>query len=405
MLICLKSYSKLKKNTNSKDFNSLFYHLDTAPNNDIESLTVDEVDAVKLMTIHKAKGLEFPIVILPGVTRRRYNDNQQKDSKIFEIPKELMIDKVDMDKGAELRRTFYVGMSRTQKILAISTIEGISSKPSEFIDRIGRQKFVSTEQFKKTFKDSDHYQEITKKTRLNYSSISAYIGCPFRFFCRDYLGFETPIALPYQKWGIIVHNSLKSLHIQIKEGKKVKIQDIKKIVDQYCDDSIHSKLKDNLPNSLWNYYEKTHTLIKEVLDVEKPFSYIDSDLVIDGQVDLVVKNNDNEIEIIDYKSRYKNALEMSGIGTQLRLYNIGLKNNYDQPISKISAYAFEDNTRKYFSNSPQDLDKTKEKVAKIKDSIENKKFKRNWKGPLCVTKSGKCEFYSVCNKLEGSQKA
>ena len=392
---------KIEKNTDySKNFNSLFYQLSTAPNNNIESLTAEEIEAVKLMTVHKAKGLEFPAVILPGATHKRYNDNPQKESEMLEIPKELMLDKTDKDKGAELRRIFYVGMSRAQKILAVSTIDGKYRKPSEFIQRMGRETLASPEQFKKKFKDTDHYQATTEKTRLSYSSVSAYIGCPFRFFCRDYLGFETPIAMPYQKWGIIVHNALKSLHIQIKEGKKVKIQDIEKIVDRYYDDAL-PEWKDKLVKSLWNYYEKTPSLIKEVLDVEKPFSYIDSDLVITGQADLVVKNSNNEIEIIDYKSRQKKALEsMTGIDTQLRLYNIGLKNNYDHPISKISAYAFEDNARKQVSNSPQDLDSTKKKVAKIKNSIENKKFKRNWKGPLCVTKSGKCEFYSVCNKLE-----
>lgn len=392
---------KFEENTHSREYKTLLYHLSSIPESKMEdSASFQDIDAVKLMTIHQAKGLEFPIVILAGATNRRYNANSQEDSFIVEIPKELMLDKNEFDRGAELRRTFYVGMSRAEKILAISTIDGKGSKPSEFIDEMGTDSFVSTESFNQSFSDDDHYEPIKEKTKLSYSSVSAYIDCPFRFFCRDYLGFQTPTDY-YQAYGVIVHNSLKKLHVMIKEGKKIDIQDIIAIVDLYCkDDESRKKWRDELITDLWNYYEKTPEFIEEVVDVELPFSYINSDLIVNGQADLVIKNKKGEIEVIDYKSRYKESLGKMNVDIQLRLYNIALANRYQESIKNISAYTFKDNNQTKFTNKPEELEETKKLVSSISKSIDEKKFLRNWKGPSCETKTGKCEFYHICNKLE-----
>lgn len=396
---------KFEENTNSKEFKSLLYHLSSIPERKMEdAASFEDIDAIKIMTIHQAKGLEFPVVIMAGVTNKRYTRNQQEDDFIIEIPKELMLDKNEFDRGEEIQRTFYVGLSRAKKILAISTISGKGNKTLKFIDEIGKDNFIGPEEFNKQFFDGDHYKLIKEKTKLSYSSVSAYIDCPFRFYCRDYIGFQTPTDY-YQIYGVIVHNSLKKLHILVKEGKKVEIQDIIAIVDLYCkDDESKKKWRDELITDMWNYYEKMSEFIKEIVDVELPFSYIDADLVINGQADLIIKNKDDELEIIDYKSRYKEGLQRMNVDIQLRIYNMALQSKYGGEIKKICAYTFKDNTQTRFTNSIEDLEKTKRLVSTISDSIENKQFRRNWQGTFCQTKTGKCEFYHICNKLEESAK-
>lgn len=392
---------KFEQNTHSKEFKSLIYHLGSIPDSKMEdAASYDDVDAVKLMTIHQAKGLEFPVVILAGVTNRRYNRNPRDEEYIVEIPSELMLDKHVFDRGEEIQRTFYVGFSRAKKIVAVSTIDGRGSKPSGFIEEIGQDMFISPEQFDKKLSDDEHYEPIKEITKLSYSSVSAYIDCPFRFYMRDYLGFQTPIDY-YQTYGVIVHNSLKKLHVLIKEGKEVDIQDIIAIVDMYCkDDDSRKKWRDELITDIWKYYEKTPNFIKDVVDVELPFSYIAANLVINGQADLVIKNKDDELEIIDYKSRYKEGLPKMNVDIQLRIYNVALKNKYSEQIKRISAYTFKDNSQTRFGNTEKELEDTKKLVTSISKSIENKRFGRNWHGPSCETRAGKCEFYHLCDRLE-----
>jgi superfamily I DNA/RNA helicase len=70
-------------------------------------------DAVSLMTLHGAKGLEFPVVFLCGVT----------DSF---IPLQNREGEIDAD---EERRLFYVGLTRAQDDLILLT----SGTPSPFL--------------------------------------------------------------------------------------------------------------------------------------------------------------------------------------------------------------------------------------------------------------------------------
>lgn len=79
--------------------------------------------AVKLMTLHGAKGLEFPVVFLAGITENT-------------IPLETKYYQTDCQ---EERRLFYVGITRAKEELVIMT----SNKPSMFIKDIPKEYFES----------------------------------------------------------------------------------------------------------------------------------------------------------------------------------------------------------------------------------------------------------------------
>ncbi|KKN02762.1 hypothetical protein LCGC14_1114480 [marine sediment metagenome] len=392
---------KFEKNTNSKKFKTFFYYLGRIPENKMDdSASYTDLNAVKLMTIHQAKGLEFPVVILAGVTERRYNRTSQEETTVIEIPKELLLDKQTFNRGEELQRTFYVGMSRAQKLLIISSFNGTRNKTSPFVEEIGKDMFINQTDFKQKFSEEDHYTKLEENIKLSYSAISAYLSCPFRFYFRDVLGFQTPIDY-FQLYGVIVHNCLQKIHTSIKNGETLEILDIINIVDLYCKDKASRKQwRDELITDMWNYYQNVPNFIKEVLDVEIPFSYVDDKMIINGKADLVIRNIKDKIEIIDYKSRYQKGLKQMNVDIQLRIYKMGLQKRYDEEIRKISAYTFKDNKITRFTNTKADLLNTKVLITGISNSIENENFKRNWKGRYCETKSGKCDFYYICKNLE-----
>ncbi|MEO0131991.1 MAG: UvrD-helicase domain-containing protein [candidate division WOR-3 bacterium] len=107
-------------------------------------------DVVKIMTIHAAKGLQFPIVFLPALDKRIDNVEQNKeDAKLIITEKDdtriivayepesgfrklLQIYKeIDDQEAEEEKRIFYVGVTRARDVLYLSGIDKVNSNPSE----------------------------------------------------------------------------------------------------------------------------------------------------------------------------------------------------------------------------------------------------------------------------------
>jgi DNA helicase-2/ATP-dependent DNA helicase PcrA len=95
---------------------------------------IDEKDTsqnqVKLMTLHAAKGLEFPNVFITGL-----------EQGLFPLAKA----EIDPEEQEEERRLFYVGITRAEKRLYLSYAqrrmrfgEFITQQPSDFLDEIDK---------------------------------------------------------------------------------------------------------------------------------------------------------------------------------------------------------------------------------------------------------------------------
>ena len=89
---------------------------DDPPTADIDP----DVDAVAVMTVHKAKGLEFPVVYLPGLVTGRFPAIGRREP--LALPLELVHE--TLPEGdyqlQEERRLFYVGMTRARDELVLS---------------------------------------------------------------------------------------------------------------------------------------------------------------------------------------------------------------------------------------------------------------------------------------------
>lgn len=89
------------------------------------------VEAVKLMTIHASKGLEFPVVFIIG-----FSEGIFPSSRTIEERKKLGLE--------EERRLCYVAITRAQEFLYLTDSEGqsqngIKKLPSRFLFEIGEQ--------------------------------------------------------------------------------------------------------------------------------------------------------------------------------------------------------------------------------------------------------------------------
>ncbi|MBV9885428.1 MAG: ATP-dependent helicase, partial [Acidobacteria bacterium] len=93
-------------------------------------------DSVQLMTVHGAKGLEFPHVFLLRINYASFPARER--SPLFEFPVKLM--KEDLPAGnfhiQEERRLFYVALTRAERKLTITTLTEKKGKVPTFIEDI-----------------------------------------------------------------------------------------------------------------------------------------------------------------------------------------------------------------------------------------------------------------------------
>ena len=93
-------------------------------------------DGVQLMTVHAAKGLEFPYVFVLSLSDGDFPSRGSRP--VFEFPKELM--KEEQPEGdfriQEERRLFYVALTRARRQLTLTFVNAKRKKPSIFLEDI-----------------------------------------------------------------------------------------------------------------------------------------------------------------------------------------------------------------------------------------------------------------------------
>jgi DNA helicase-2/ATP-dependent DNA helicase PcrA len=115
----------------------------------------DQVDQVAIMTLHAAKGLEFPVVIMPALEQGI-------------LPHERSLDK--HEELEEERRLAFVGITRAKKELILSHAEyrefrgaNLSAIPSPFLDELPKdvikEQRIASELDKYLDADSDVYEK------------------------------------------------------------------------------------------------------------------------------------------------------------------------------------------------------------------------------------------------------
>ncbi len=106
---------------------------------DSESEDKETPDVIRVMTVHASKGLEFPVVYLPGIVKQRFPI--QRRSKFVEPPTGMLPAESEGDVAHETGEAclFYVGATRARDHLVLSYAERYgkkSYKRSSYIDAL-----------------------------------------------------------------------------------------------------------------------------------------------------------------------------------------------------------------------------------------------------------------------------
>ena len=380
-------YETLSKKNSMTDFLWQVDYMDKYGK--IDQKQVEGGNTVKLMTVHSAKGLEFPVVFLCCMNEDRFPLKYKNDS-VIKIPSEFLHE--NQEEGSaethleEERRLFYVGLTRAQDLLVFTKSDKIKSrkcKESRFLELVRKE--ISEKDFKIPVEKK--YSVPKKVCRLSYSSINTFIDCPLNYALTYDYEFFSIDSIP-KKIGGSIHNALQKIHERMKEKNDISYAEMEEIVNNSWIELPISReenrtRKRSTAEKAWIYYQKAKEDYSEIIGTEEKFSHISDNVVIEGRVDLIAENKRNEVNLIDFKSEkvYKDSAEK-----QLQLYNYCLENKY--PIDKLSAYSFTKNEKTDF---PIDKKSTEDLLKNVSEKIGEGNFPKK-RNAFCKS----CTFEPYC---------
>lgn len=324
-------------------------------------------DTVKILTVHAAKGLEFPYVFLVSLVDQRFPTRARAEA--IPLPNGLVTERLPEGDYhlEEERRLFYVAMTRAKEELYCSGASQYGGtrekKPSAFLAEAGldipepaqeevidltKGLIASTLAVEEpaAFGDQAYYQ---LKRTFSFTQLASFRKCPLQYKFAHL--FRIPVLGSFQKsFGQSMHlvfQRLLQLHLarlteaqqptlfdaptRKRSGLLIEPVEAEQIFDDaWIDewyptrvqhDAFYAKGKLALAHFFGAYKEEAPL----VVEVEKPFTLLLGVHALKGKIDRIDRNPDGTYTIFDYKTgEAKEKLETED-KEQLYLYQIALE--------------------------------------------------------------------------------
>ena len=378
-----------------------------------------EINAVNILTIHSAKGLEFPVVFLANLVSQRFPSMERRE----QIPIPDAIIKEILPVGdfhlEEERRLFYVGMTRAKERLFLTAAdyygEGKREKKlSPFVfEAIGNKVLEMEMNAKKvdqlSFLDYGIKVKIKKPERssplkvdyLSYSQIETFQTCPMHYKLRYIYKVPTPPSAS-QSFGTAMHATLNEFYKAIIEGVKPSEKLLFELLKNSWIKEGFSSKKHELEffnkgkMYLSGFLKQGFNPRVSVVALEQPFTVpLGKDLKIGGRLDRVDDLGTGEIEIIDYKTgatipsqrEVDKNLQLSFYAlaaTRIPDFSFGERSDKRVPSEpfgvlpqnvKLSLYYLDEQEKISTTRTAKQLEDAVKEINKVKEEIEKSDFK------------------------------
>lgn len=197
--------------------------------------------AVRLMTAHRAKGLEFNHVYVTGVTDGHWGNKYSRAT--FALPFETSVELGNFEKNEDERRLFYMALTRARKSVTITYALRAEDErervPSQFLEEIKpelkneesgveyelrRQKdhaelFAPRSLRAPRIHEKDFLRELFRTRGLSPTHLNNYLRCPWEYFYKNLIRIPS-VPTPTQIYGTAVHEALQDFFTAAKRDGK-----------------------------------------------------------------------------------------------------------------------------------------------------------------------------------------
>ncbi len=403
----------------------------------------DTPDSVNIITIHRAKGLEFKYVFVVNLVEDRFPTRRRGDG--IELPDALIKEKLPEGDFhiQEERRLFYVATTRAKEGLFLTSADDYggarAKKVSRFLAELDFGVKKETEKKKKKISPISHLPPQQKQTKeltkadftytmpasFSFSALNSYRKCPYQYKLSYILQIPTK-GSHYFSFGQSIHSTLHKFYTQVQtlnsaeQGSLFKLQvtsyklqnsndvsvptldELLKMYDaSWIDDWYQSKDQKD------KYYKKGKDILKGLYESSKDkwtipvalegwFKLKIGDYFINGRMDRVDKLPDGSLQIIDYKTGQSKEKIEGDDKNQLLIYQLAANSLQEYKnlgsVSNLTFFYLEDNLQISFLGDDEDLLGLKEKLLETIENIKSSNFIATPAAHLC----SHCDFKDIC---------
>ncbi|MDE2652398.1 MAG: ATP-dependent DNA helicase [Gemmatimonadota bacterium] len=314
------------------------------------------LNSVKIMTVHAAKGLEWPVVFLPRISSRVF------PSSLRTRPPETFLPSGSYDTGPYVggddgeRRLWYVALTRCAKFLHISSLDRHRTRPTPYFREIDHDCVLPPGS-----EPPEHARiEPTPPPDSNllqttYSDLAAFRRCEREYQLRALMDFSPGVGEQFG-YGQRIHDILAEVHNMAIGGDTITSDVIRELVDRrfhlrYTRGKPFDILRRAAEVALVRYVQRAGETLSRARAAEKPFELVDreSDALIAGVVDLLEHPDESAlpsrreiIGLVDFKASRVRTVEeyeetVKAALEQLRLYAVGVRYAFDMEPAEATA--------------------------------------------------------------------
>jgi len=394
------------------------------------------VDAVQLMTVHGAKGLEFPQVFLLRVNNRAFPATER--SRVFEFPMELMKEGSPAEQFhiQEERRLFYVALTRAEERLTITTVTEKKGKVPVFIEDIVMEPAIKRQDVRQIMPKlpaagkedratEDHWEDASlfraaegpakifsrvadwaeefhppspEPLTLSPSALSGYRTCPQKYLF-GYLWSLREGPKAAMTFGAVMHTTIKRFVDQLRKGVKLPFDEVQRILETewnskgFEDEYQEEEYKKDGLEQLRAFHAGMMAELPQALEQEKTFELpLDNNVIIKGRIDQInALGNKRAVEIVDYKTGRPKKDADAKKDLQLSLYALAVKEILELEPVRLVFHYLQNNQRQETTRDAKQLDEAQRVVQEAAADIRAGEFPAK-RGFVCRN----CAYKPIC---------
>ncbi|WP_315754809.1 MULTISPECIES: ATP-dependent DNA helicase [unclassified Bradyrhizobium] len=363
------------------------------------------LDAVQILTIHRAKGLQWPVVFVPQLVKNHFPASPRGGRNVWHVIPPSAVAGHSRFRGSEEdeRRLFYVAITRSQKHLHLTTAPTPGSKryvhPSAFFHDVLESKFVK--RLKTNYDGRERGQPRSKPSisnvNLSFSDIRYFLECPYQFKMRTLYGFNAPLdeALGYGK---TLHDALAELHQRAISGLPVEPSDADELVERHLHvpfayPTLRDTMRASAKRTVAKYIQARKSEFDKIEFSEKAIEVaLEDGITVSGRIDLVRRRDTNSMAIVDLKSTERaQAEELTE--AQLHIYALGYRELTGNDADFVEIYELDTQTRK---PRAVDADLIADVIHKVKSTAGALRANSFTATPNTI-QCGRCDFSKLCS--------